>query len=142
MATRSLLAMRRLRSMPEEAIAPARFCSHCGRPVVVAKARFCKECGAPLAGSPILIRDLSWQPLVAAGLSLLPGLGHLYRHRPFAAVAWFSGVMLAYSIAQPFGFILHLVCAGNAALAGAFSEDAIIARLRHRRASSRWAPPA
>lgn len=127
--------------MPSDGIAAARFCSRCGQPVVVANARFCKECGAALAGSPLLIRDLSWQPVVAAGLSLLPGLGHLYRHRPFAAVAWFFGVVMAYSIAQPFGFILHLVCAGNAALSGAISEDAIVARLRHRRGSSRYAPP-
>jgi hypothetical protein len=127
--------------MADDGIAPARFCSLCGKPVTVTQARFCKECGAPLAGSAVLIRDLSWQPLVAAGLSLLPGLGHLYRRRPFAAVAWFIGVVMAYSIAQPFGFILHLVCAGNAALSGAISEDAIIARLRHGRRASRWAPP-
>jgi hypothetical protein len=127
--------------MPNDEIAPARFCSGCGQPVVVANARFCKECGAPLAGSPLLIRELSWQPVVAAGLSLLPGLGHLYRRRPFAAVAWFIGVVTAYAIAQPFGFILHLICAGNAALSGAISEDAIVARLRHRRSSSRYAPP-
>jgi len=120
---------------------PAHFCSRCGQPVVVANARFCKECGAPLAGGPLLLRDLSWQPVVAAGLSLLPGLGHLYRHRPFAALAWFIGVVMAYAIAQPFGFILHLVCAGNAALSGALSEDAIVARFRQRRRSSRYAPP-
>lgn len=128
--------------MPDDGISLARFCSRCGQPVVVAKARFCKECGAPLVGSPLLMRDLSWQPLVAAGLSLLPGLGHLYRHRPFAAVAWFIGVVIAFSIAQPFGFILWLVCAGDAALSGAINEDAIVARLRRGRRSSRYAPPA
>jgi hypothetical protein len=127
--------------MPDDTIAPARFCSHCGQPVVVANARFCKECGAPLASTPLLIRDLSWQPWMAAALSLLPGLGHLYRHRPFAAVAWFVGVVFAYSIAQPFGLVLHLVCAGNAALSGALSEEAIITRLRQGRGSSRWVPP-
>ncbi|HUY19735.1 MAG TPA: zinc ribbon domain-containing protein [Candidatus Binataceae bacterium] len=127
--------------MADDGVARARFCSRCGQPVVVANARFCKECGAPLAGSPMLMRDLTWQPLLAAALSLLPGLGHLYRHRPLAALAWFVGVLLAYSIAQPFGFILHLVCAGNAALSGALSENAIVARLRQRRGSSRYAPP-
>jgi len=127
--------------MAEEAVAPPRFCSHCGQPVVVANARFCKECGAPLAGTPILMRGLSWQPALAAGLSVIPGLGHVYRHRAFAGVAWFIGVILAYQINFSFGFILQLLCAGNAALAGAVSEDAIIARIRHGRRSSRWAPP-
>ncbi len=141
MATRLPSAMRRLLSVPETGAELARFCSQCGQPVVVFNARFCKECGAPLAGTPIMNRDLSWQPLVAAGLSLVPGLGHLYKRRPFAAIGWFFGVLIAYSIAQPFGLILQLVCAANAALSGALSEEALVARLRQRHNSSPSAPP-
>jgi hypothetical protein len=103
-----------------------RFCSRCGRPVVVADAVFCKECGAPLAPQAWIRRDITWRPTVAAALSLVPGLGHLYRGHPWKAIAWFVGVAMAYPLAYPLGFVLHLVCAGNAALSGAIQENAVV----------------
>ncbi len=93
--------------------------------MVVADASFCKECGAPLSAESVrLARDLGWKPLIAAALSIVPGLGHLYRGHPLKALAWFLGVSAAYS-AQPLGFILHLVCSANAALTGAIREKTL-----------------
>lgn len=112
--------------MPRPETEKPRFCSQCGQPVVVADAMFCKECGAPLASQAWIRRDITWRPTVAAALSLVPGLGHLYRGHPWKAIAWFLGVAMAYPLAYPLGFVLHLVCAGNAALSGAIQENAVI----------------
>ena len=86
--------------------------------MVVAAARFCKECGAPL-GLRLKIRgDLPYVPWIALALSILPGGGHLYRGQPWRAAGWLVLVVLGY-MAQPFGFVLHAICAANAALGGA-----------------------
>src|SRR5437879_336908 len=95
-----------------------RFCASCGRQVVVARARFCKECGAPLGLRLKLRVNLEFVPWIALALSILPGLGHLYRGQPWRAAGWLVLVALGY-MAQPFGFVLHAICAANAALGGA-----------------------
>lgn len=119
----------------------ARFCSQCGQPVVVANADFCKNCGAPLLSSPVIAHNLPWQPLIAAGLSVIPGLGHVYKGRPWSGAAWFIAILFAYHLDQLLGFVLHFICAGNAALAGALREDVLSARLGSRRSvSPRRAP--
>ena len=112
---------------------------------------FCKEGGAPLASQAWIRRDITLRPTVAAALSLVPGLGHLYRGHPWKAIAWFLGVAMAYPLAYPLGFVLHLVCAGNAALSGAIQENTVIrgprghgtraGRLRHEKAASHRAEP-
>jgi hypothetical protein len=110
--------------MPDTKIEPPRFCSQCGKPVVVADANFCKECGAPLAGAVWFSHDITWRPFVAFVLSAVPGLGQWYKGQPVRALVWFMAVMFFYTSAFPIGFILHAICAGNAALAGAIREEA------------------
>lgn len=102
----------------EVATAGPRFCSQCGHPVVVGGARFCKNCGGALSSGIHLKQDLRWSPWIAAGLSLVPGLGHLYKSQPLYAVLWFIGVGIGY-YAGPIGLIVHLVCVVNAAVGGA-----------------------
>ena len=99
-----------------------RFCSRCGSPVVVADAVYCKECGAPLAATVWLNRSISWRPATALMLSILPGLGHWYKGQRLRGVIWFLIVLAFYGL-QPFGLMLHIICAGNAALSGAIKED-------------------
>jgi hypothetical protein len=105
--------------MPEAKIDRPRFCSQCGKPVVVADASFCKECGAPLAGTVWFSRDLTWRPLVAFALSLFPGLGQLYKGQPIRAALWFAVVSLFYAGGSPLAQFLHFICALKAALDGA-----------------------
>ena len=94
-------------------------------------ASFCKECGAPLVSGVWLRGDLGWNPLAALGLSIVPGLGQLYKGQRWLAAGWLILVAVAY-LAQPLGYLLHAVCALNAALAGAI-EPAILARSSHKR---------
>jgi predicted amidophosphoribosyltransferase len=102
--------------VPEAVLEKPRFCAGCGHPVVVADATFCKECGSPLATAPLRMpRDPGWRPLAAAALSIVPGLGHLYRGYPARATMWFFAVIAGY-FTQPLGYLLHLVCAASAAL--------------------------
>ena len=63
-------------------------------------------------------RDLNWNPWIAAALSLIPGLGQIYKGERLYALIWFVGVLIAYT-AGPVGLLLHVVCIANAALAGA-----------------------
>lgn len=125
--------------MPDAPPGGPRYCSQCGGPVVVPNANYCKDCGAPLGTGPWLREDITWHPLVAAGLSIIPGLGHLYRGRRFKALVWFVGVMLTYSIAPSLGLLMHLICAGSAAFSGALREEAFErARRRSRTSRRRW----
>ncbi|MGD0290929.1 MAG: zinc ribbon domain-containing protein [Candidatus Binataceae bacterium] len=111
--------------MPDSTIERARYCSQCGQPVTVTDAAFCKECGAPLAGTIWLSREITWRPAVAFALSIVPGLGHFYKRQPGRGVLWFLFVTYMYAAAPPLGWIVHLICASNAALAGAIKEDAL-----------------
>ena len=110
-----------------------RFCSQCGQPVMVMDAVFCKECGAPLAGTVWLRHDVTWHPFTALILSVFPGLGHWYKGQPRRAIIWFICVVFFYVSAPVIGFILHSICAGNAALAGAIREEAITRAGTHSR---------
>lgn len=105
---------------------------------MVADAEFCKDCGAPLTVRWIS-RNPGFNPIVAAALSLIPGLGHLYRGRIGRAIMWFFGVSVAYTVGQGFGLLIHLICAANAALSGAIEEDVFIRRVRAR--SRRFSAP-
>jgi hypothetical protein len=100
--------------------------------VVVAAAEFCKDCGAPLAGGRFFARNPGFNPVLAALLSVIPGLGHVYKGWPGRGAAWFFGVMFAYSANVSLGLLLHVICASNAALKGAIEGDAF-AHMRHAR---------
>ena len=99
--------------MPDEEA--TRYCSRCGQEVVVPDAAFCKSCGAELSVPGSRARAIDGRSVTAALLSVVPGLGHLYRGRIFAGVLWFFGVAFAYHLG-PVGFLIHLACAANAAL--------------------------
>lgn len=107
--------------MPETITPGPRFCSQCGRPVVVEQASFCKECGARLGGFALL-GDLNTPAIIAFVLSVMPGLGHFYAGHTWRAIKWFIAVMFAYLIAPSLGLLIHLVCAVSGARAG--MEDA------------------
>jgi TM2 domain-containing membrane protein YozV len=100
-----------------------RFCSRCGQPIVVAEASFCKSCGAPVTRFPLLRGNPGFNPMLALVLSIVPGVGHIYRGKPFKGIWWFFGVSLAYSIGLPLGILIHIICASNAAFSGALRED-------------------
>jgi hypothetical protein len=118
--------------MPEQRIERARFCSQCGGAVVVRDANFCKECGAPLPNTVWLNPTITWNPWTAALLSVVPGLGHWYRGAWMRGFAWFVAVLFFYGLAPAMGLLIHLICAGNAALDGALREDALSARRGRR----------
>jgi TM2 domain-containing membrane protein YozV len=100
-----------------------RFCARCGQPIVVAEASFCKSCGAPVTRFPLMRRDPGFNPILALVLSIVPGVGQIYRGKPFRGILWFFGVSIAYGIGTPLGILIHLVCAANAAFSGALRED-------------------
>ena len=103
-----------LRSTPDES-EQTRFCSHCAEPQTVVDALYCKRCGATLIRAVPREPSGTPKPLVAAMLSLVPGLGHLYLGRALVAFVWFFTVGIAY-LAQPLGAMLHLICIANAAI--------------------------
>jgi len=98
---------------------------------MVTDAAFCKECGASLAGTVWLSREITWRPLVAFVLSIVPGLGHLYKRQTVRGIFWFMFVIYMYSAAPPLGWLIHLICAVNAALSGAIKEDALTRTTRN-----------
>lgn len=93
--------------------------------MTVADASFCKECGAALAGTFWLTREITWRPAVAFVLSVVPGLGHLYKKQPGRGLLWFMFVIYMYATVLPLGWIIHVICAFNAALSGAIREEAL-----------------
>jgi TM2 domain-containing membrane protein YozV len=102
------------------------FCSRCGQPVVVAGAQYCKQCGAALTVSRILRHDPGFSPILALVLSILPGLGHIYRGKVFRGIGWFFGVAFAWGISPGFGILIHFICAANAAFSGVIREDVLV----------------
>jgi hypothetical protein len=109
-----------------------RFCSRCGLPVIVEGASFCKSCGAALDGRAPTRSEIGVRPLIAFGLSIIPGLGHLYQGQAMRGVIWFFGVAFAYG-AGPIGYLLHLICAMNAASLGSHRREERRRRRRSRR---------
>jgi TM2 domain-containing membrane protein YozV len=118
--------------VPDPQLDQPRFCSRCGQPIVVAGAKFCKDCGAPVAATQIFAREPGFNPIVAFVLSVIPGLGQVYKGRVTRGVIWFCAVILAYALG-PLGPILHFVCALNAALQGSLRDDRVTRpRIRRR----------
>jgi TM2 domain-containing membrane protein YozV len=93
--------------------------------VVVRDATFCKDCGAPLTPTAWIKPNPGFNPIVAAVLSFIPGLGHLYRGRLARAILWFFGVTFAYGASLGLGILIHVICAANAALAGTIRDDVL-----------------
>lgn len=108
--------------MPDSLFDLPRFCSRCGQPIVVAKAKFCKDCGAPVAGTQTFAGEPRFNPIVAFVLSIIPGLGQIYKGRVMRGVVWFCAVILAYALG-PLGPILHFICALNAAVQGSLRDE-------------------
>jgi len=100
-----------------------RFCSRCGAPIVVAEASFCKSCGAPVTIFPLVQRTAGFNPVLALILSIVPGVGHIYRGKPFKGIMWFFFVSIAYGMGPPFGILIHIICAANAAFSDTIRED-------------------
>jgi hypothetical protein len=84
--------------VPDPQLDQPRFCSRCGQPIVVAGAKFCKDCGAPVAATQIFAREPGFNPIVAFVLSVIPGLGQVYKGRVTRGVIWFCAVILAYAL--------------------------------------------
>jgi hypothetical protein len=110
--------------VPEPDFARPRFCSRCGRPIVVNDAAFCKECGAPLGPRGWIKRDPGFNPVMALVLSAIPGLGHIYRGQVLKGIFWFFGVASCYAASPGLGVVIHFICAWNAAFSGTFRDDA------------------
>jgi TM2 domain-containing membrane protein YozV len=70
-------------------------------------------------------------------LSIIPGLGQLYKGQPGRGLLWFVFVVLFLAYAMPIGILLWIVCAGNAALAGAVREEVIANSARRHIYSNR-----
>jgi hypothetical protein len=119
--------MRSLSSVADAGFEKPRFCSRCGAPIVVAEASFCKSCGAPVTRFPLLSRNSGFNPVLALILSIVPGVGHIYRGRPFKGVMWFFFVWFTYNVVPPLGILIWIICAANAAFSGTMRED-ILAR--------------
>ncbi|MHB8383734.1 MAG: NADH pyrophosphatase zinc ribbon domain-containing protein [Candidatus Binataceae bacterium] len=108
--------------MPDPQIDQPRFCSRCGQPIVVADAQFCKDCGAPIAATQIFVHAPGFNPITAFVLSVIPGLGQIYKGHVIRGVIWFCAVLIAYQLGA-IGPILHFVCALNAAFQGTLRDD-------------------
>jgi len=89
----------------------------------VAEARFCKACGAPITLSPLLHRASGFSPVLALLLSIVPGVGQIYRGKPLRGILWFFGVSFAYAANPPLGVLIHIICAANAAFSDTLRED-------------------
>ncbi len=89
----------------------------------MADASFCKSCGAPITRSQLLRRDSGFSPVLALLLSVVPGVGHIYRGKPLRGILWFFGVSFAYAANPPLGVLIHFICAANAAFSDTLRED-------------------
>ena len=102
----------------------------------MAGALFCKDCGASIGQTRVFTSDPGMRSVAAFLLSVIPGLGHIYQHHPWRGIMWFGAVMMGYAMG-PIGWILHLICAANAALYGRIREDVVARRMRRRERLSR-----
>ena len=87
--------------------------------------RFCSRCGAPVTRFPLLRTNSGFNPVLALVLSIVPGVGHIYRGKPFKGILWFFFVSIAYGMGPPLGILIHIICAANAAFSGTLREDMI-----------------
>ena len=72
---------------------------------------------------PAAAQKFGFNPVIALVLSIVPGVGHIYRGRPFKGIMWFFFVSIAYGMGAPFGLLIHMICAANAAFSGTLRED-------------------
>jgi hypothetical protein len=78
----------------------------------------CPSCGHPINPQPIETSRRSWNPGVAAVLSLfIPGAGQVYRGQTGAGILWLIIVVGGYFLFIIPGVVLHLICIFNAARA-------------------------
>lgn len=75
----------------------------------------CPQCGQPFRESqPQVVYQTAqqrvWSPGVAAVLSIIPGLGQLYKGQIFAAIGWFIVIPIGYSFFILPGVALHVLC--------------------------------
>ncbi len=61
--------------------------------------------------------------MLALLLSIVPGVGHIYRGKLFKGILWFFGVSFAYGANPPLGVLIHMICAANAAFSDTLRED-------------------
>ena len=104
---------------------------------MVAGALFCKDCGAPLGRARYFEPNPGFNPMMAALLSIIPGLGHVYKGRVGRAIMWFFLVPFAYTMSPALGILMHLICAANAALRGALRDEAFVRAASRRRRGGR-----
>jgi len=72
---------------------------------------------------PLLRGNAGFNPVLALVLSIVPGVGHIYRGKPLRGIWWFFGVSFAYGMGPQLGILIHLICAANAAFSGTLRED-------------------
>ena len=74
-------------------------------------------------GLRLLRRTPGFNPVLALIFSIVPGVGHIYRGKPFKGIMWFFFVSIAYGMGPAFGILIHIICAANAAFSDAIRED-------------------
>ncbi len=72
---------------------------------------------------PLVQRTAGFNPVLALVLSIVPGVGHIYRGKPFKGIMWFFFVSIAYGMGATFGILIHIICAANAAFSDTIRED-------------------
>jgi len=73
----------------------------------------CRFCNADLIKNARVVpgADRSFSPGIAAVLSLIiPGAGQMYRGDVGQGLAWLIGIVIAYVMLVPLGFVAHIVC--------------------------------
>jgi len=90
-------------------------CPVCNKEISRA-ATACPSCGHPINPQAIETSQRSWNPGVAAVLSLvIPGAGQMYKDHIGAGILWFIFIVGGYSLFIIPGLVLHLLCIFNAA---------------------------
>ena len=85
-------------------------CPYCAE-FVAFSAKKCKHCGEFFDPSLRQSRQQTWNPGVAAVLSLIiPGSGQMYKGQVGAGICWLIGVATGYLAFVFPGVILHIIC--------------------------------
>ena len=103
----------RLKTLP---ILPMLICCPICNKEISRAATACPSCGHPINPQAIETSQRSWNPGIAAVLSLfIPGAGQIYKGHVGAGILWLVLVVGGYFLFIIPGVILHLVCIFNAA---------------------------
>jgi len=103
----------RLKTLP---ILPMLICCPICNKEISRAATACPSCGHPINPQAIETSQRSWNPGVAAVLSLvIPGAGQMYKDHIGAGILWFIFIVGGYSLFIIPGLVLHLLCIFNAA---------------------------